>query len=421
MKFANINMKRNGLNNLGDNIQLLAINELYKKIGVSEKDIVRIDYYNLSNYDGEYVILPINYPFYGYRNKLDITMFSEKIIPVFLGISVMDGTITSEEKEYLKQYEPIGCRDEHTMREFRKSGVYSYLNGCITSTLTKVRDGYNNRTKTIFVDVDENFKQYVPDEVLKNSEFITQMVYDVKNPEEVAKKFIKKYIEEAKIIVTTRLHCALPCAALEIPVVFIKDIYSFRFTWFEKILKVYTKNEYKYIDWNPKSVEYEELKDKIISSDIKRIKDAYDKYSEILDISSNFENKELYKKGKIEHIDTTIQFIRNKWRKNDKFKYSIWGITQPANKINEYIKANYPNSELVSVIDKFKKVNFCGVDSVTPDIIEKGKNGFIFVTTASAFEESEKLFKSIGIKEYYQCCSDGVLSYKDGEEDEKNN
>ena len=67
MKYANIRMQRDGLNNLGDNIQLLAIDNLLHYMGVPKEDIVYIDYYDLATYDGEYVVLPINYPLYGYR------------------------------------------------------------------------------------------------------------------------------------------------------------------------------------------------------------------------------------------------------------------------------------------------------------------------------------------------------------------
>lgn len=409
MKFANISMARDGLNNLGDNIQLIAINELYKKMGITEDEIVRIDYYNLSNYNGEYVILPINYPFYGYRNELDITMFSERIIPVFLGISVMDGSISMAEKEYLKRFEPIGCRDEHTMREFRKSGILSYLNGCVTSTLDKRRDGFKNRTKTIFVDVDESFKKYVPQEILKDSEFITQMVYDIKNPEQTAIEFLNKYVNEAKIIVTTRLHCAVPCMAMGIPVIFIKDKYSFRFTWLNKLIKIYTKEEYDSIDWEPKTLDYENLKKRICKTDMKRIQDAYNKYSEIFELSEYFENKELYKKGLVEHIDTSIEFIRNNFKTDDSFEYSLWGVTQPANKINEYIKSNYPKSRLNLVVDKFKRVNFCGKDTVSPETLKDNHEGFVFVTSASAFNDAEELFSKLGKKDYFHCCADGVL------------
>ena len=56
MKFANISMQRSGLNNLGDNMQLLAIDNLYNYMGIDRNEIVRIDFYDLNTYSGEYVL-----------------------------------------------------------------------------------------------------------------------------------------------------------------------------------------------------------------------------------------------------------------------------------------------------------------------------------------------------------------------------
>ena len=81
--------KSNRLVNIGDYAQLLAIDNLYSYMGVKEEDIVRIEYYDLLDYDGEYVVLPINFifnnPYYGERELL----LSSRIIPVFLGINCM--------------------------------------------------------------------------------------------------------------------------------------------------------------------------------------------------------------------------------------------------------------------------------------------------------------------------------------------
>ena len=100
MKWANISIEKgythskertdNGnsdrIINIGDYAQLLAIDNLYAYMGVKEQDIVRIEYYDLLDYEGEYVILPINFiffnPYYGERELV----LSPKIIPVFLGV-----------------------------------------------------------------------------------------------------------------------------------------------------------------------------------------------------------------------------------------------------------------------------------------------------------------------------------------------
>ena len=68
MKFANIIMTREGRCTIGDDIQLLAIENLYNYMGIDYKEVVRIPFNQLSTYDGEYVVLPISFPLYGYSH-----------------------------------------------------------------------------------------------------------------------------------------------------------------------------------------------------------------------------------------------------------------------------------------------------------------------------------------------------------------
>lgn len=56
-----VNTKGERVKNIGDNIQLAAVMNLYRMMGIPEKDIVRIEYYDLFNYTGEDICLPINF------------------------------------------------------------------------------------------------------------------------------------------------------------------------------------------------------------------------------------------------------------------------------------------------------------------------------------------------------------------------
>ena len=143
MKFANI--IHNGLSigrgkriiNLGDSFEILAIDQIYEKMGIAREDIVYINFYEMKDYDGEYVVLPINFQLelelFG-KNMLQI---SDRIIPVFLGLSLPDINLKEEHIQYLKKYQPIGCRDERTMRTLRERGCDAYIGGCIVATLDR--------------------------------------------------------------------------------------------------------------------------------------------------------------------------------------------------------------------------------------------------------------------------------------------
>lgn len=126
-------------------MQLVAVENLYMEMGIDYADVVCIGLSKLSSYDGEYVVLPVSFLLYGYRDELNITMFSPKIIPVFLELSVMGGNISEEEIVYLRRFEPIGCRDYYTVKWFRERNVCAYMNGCLTAMIPNISSGMGRR------------------------------------------------------------------------------------------------------------------------------------------------------------------------------------------------------------------------------------------------------------------------------------
>ena len=94
------------ITNIGDFAQLIAIDELYHSLGIS--NIINID---LSNTEKEwekvlpYTILPINY-LYATNTMYDrLLNLSDHIIPVYLGLSIMyPAMISDEQVNYLNQY-----------------------------------------------------------------------------------------------------------------------------------------------------------------------------------------------------------------------------------------------------------------------------------------------------------------------------
>ena len=128
---------------------------------------------------------------------------------------------------YLKQHEPIGCRDLSTMEFLRSIDVKSYFSGCMTLMLKNPRLT-KPRTNTIYV-VDVKNKEYMdlfPPEIVKESSSLTHG-----HPEWAAsnlKLFSAAYnlleaYASAKLVITQRIHCALPCVALGTPVIFIQS------------------------------------------------------------------------------------------------------------------------------------------------------------------------------------------------------
>ena len=94
MKYANIRRLgyKDGINRIGigDYIQLLAIDNIYNEMNILSK-ITYLDLWDIRNYCGEKVVLPVNQllggePWFDEKGNFCI---SENIIPIFIGVSLI--------------------------------------------------------------------------------------------------------------------------------------------------------------------------------------------------------------------------------------------------------------------------------------------------------------------------------------------
>jgi len=223
------------------------------------------------------------------------------------------------------------------------------------------------------------------------------------------KKLLNRYAAEAKLVITTRLHCAWPCVGMGIPVILMKNQASFRFSALGKYLPIYTRDEFSNIDWNPKPVDVEDIKEKLLKNAADRLKGTYYKYNHMMEISQYYESGIAIKYDYVEHFSNVVEYIRNNWGKNDKFQYAVWGITHKADLVCSYLEENYPNAKFVAAFDAKRKVTFHGIDSIPIEEAEDIKDIFIFVTTAALDKIATEYFAKIGKSNYY--CSVDVESY----------
>lgn len=405
MKFGILHFKRAGIINLGDDLQILAVRNLYRHMNIPDNEIVQVEYSQLGTYDGEYIVLPICFPMHGYYDGKHITCFSDRIIPVFISLSIMNVRLSNEETAYLKKYEPIGCRDEHTLRGLRKLGIEAYLNGCITATFPR-RDKSIAGDKVYLVDLEQDIKDNIPGEIFENSEEITQL-YDngatASDAEDVMRELYEKYKKYAKLVITSRMHCAVPCAAAGIPVVLVNDYCSYRYSWLENIVHFYNSRDFKNITWeNIKAAEYEDIKEKILDFNGRRLRETFDKYSAMTDISYFWENRDR-NPYYVDSFDRAVHFIEKTWSREDSFTYSLWGMTQLMDLLYDYLSENYPNSRLANIYDiKFKGEKH-GVKIASPVEGKFAEDEFVFVCVARGCAMAEEMFGKIGKKNYFLC------------------
>tara|TARA_B100000767_G_scaffold54109_1_gene49765 strand:- start:1099 stop:3543 length:2445 start_codon:yes stop_codon:yes gene_type:complete len=210
--------------NVGDDIQTIAgINFLEKK-GIKKYSF--IDREKLSDYNGEPVTLIMN----GWYMH-DINKFppSNKITPIFISVHINNEFLIIKNINYFKKYEPIGCRDEDTANLFRKYGIKSYFSGC----LTLLFDDYKEKTGGKYL-VDINTKcNYIPNiemDTLKYTDYEI-IEHDINKNMSLTDRInmalilLNKY-QKAELVITTRLHCILPCRAFNTKSIFIHKNYK---------------------------------------------------------------------------------------------------------------------------------------------------------------------------------------------------
>lgn len=211
-----------GMHNIGDDIQSLAAAQFLPSIDC------RIPRECLNQFTArEKHLLVMNGWFCYYPENWPP---SNSIQPVFFGFHVSgapgtrDKFSSAEMVSYFKAHEPIGCRDVATSEFFRSLGVRAYYSKCLTLTFPKRTDtGQAKHGKVFVVDAPDI---PIPDALAKDAVQVTQYVppyIDAETRQSIAKQLLDLYRNQAKLVITTRLHCAMPCIAMGIPVVFFGD------------------------------------------------------------------------------------------------------------------------------------------------------------------------------------------------------
>ena len=205
--------------------------------------------------------------------------------PVFVSFHIANEKIAQKcYADYYKKYEPIGCRDQATANKLNQLGVDAYFSGCLTLTLNnpyseKERGDYvvvadahlehNNRYPPSAPDL---LKRLVPSSILDNAIYVEQEVglkYTLNYSHKTLRALeLLDLYARAKLVVTTRLHCALPCLAMGTPVIFLHKSWETdtRFEGYKDVINGYGFDAHSAdIDWeSPLPTDISHLRDRLI-------------------------------------------------------------------------------------------------------------------------------------------------------------
>lgn len=319
-----------GRTNIGDYIQALAAKQF-----IGETDIYIERDHELNVYNGKLVKMIMNGWFMDYGENFPPV---DSIKPLYVAFHInklgLPGLLSSKAIEHYKKHQPIGCRDEHTAELLRKHGVDAYFSGCLTLTLgmsyrSDEKDGnvyivdpmystfnlskrpfliaktffrllFNYRQiktitlkrrqqgltalfhNTIFYSA---YRKAFSEDVLLNAEYIEHIndvipkTYpDYQSKMDYAKMLINKYAR-AKLVITSKIHCALPCTGLETPVVYIRannesTLSTDRYGGLIDLLNV--------LEWKGDGLNLPEGFNRITLNNLPKIKNSWRQYAESL-------------------------------------------------------------------------------------------------------------------------------------------
>jgi len=241
--------------NLGDYIQSIAARQFLPRVDV------HVDRDSVAWYSGDPIKLIMN----GWWNIYEGNgIASDVITPLYVSFHIDNpDLVTQNTIDFLKTREPIGCRDDSTLAFLESRGVDAYFSGCLTLTLGQsYRVSEKERTGNIyFVDFDFQFESVSLWEQMTSrgarnrarvlrvdrmNRILSQLVLPrdrgriIRRTHEIpittscddcfriAEQYLTDYAR-AKLVVTTRIHCALPCLGMGVPVLFVKNHRSSRF------------------------------------------------------------------------------------------------------------------------------------------------------------------------------------------------
>ena len=244
--------------NVGDNIQSLAAKQFLPKVD---------EYVNrekLEEYSGDPLKMILNGWF---THNIHHWVPSDKIDPLFVSFHMNNTAapfmLSEKGIAYLKKHQPIGCRDQFTVDTLMEKGIEAYFTGCLTLTLDTYKVDDSLRGEDIYIvdplygyttnkKVVRNYKTLIRSvlsgkifelgkrkkhlDTIIDSSLLESAIYVNQEPParkytdvekfEMAEDLLRKYAK-AKLVITSRIHCALPCLAMGTPVIFINGFETF--------------------------------------------------------------------------------------------------------------------------------------------------------------------------------------------------
>ena len=245
-----------GSKNIGDYIQTKAVIDI-----IDSKKTRILDRENLDKYNDDEIKTIINGWFM--ENPKNWPP-SNKIKPLFISFhinpSVQGELLKKESLEYFKKHEPIGCRDHYTRDILLEKGINAYYSSCVTTSMERSKylkkntkpegiivigafdrlaPSINKKTvsqlivstlkyplkKIVYNLKLSKFNKHLNNQktiIQKHSQIVSNPIISHNEGLKLAEDMLEK-IASSEILITSRIHAALPALAMGLKVVFIDE------------------------------------------------------------------------------------------------------------------------------------------------------------------------------------------------------
>lgn len=146
---------------------------------------------------------------------------SPSLNPIYFGFCVGRPELMNSTWLYELDGRMVGCRDTQTVDLLLANGIEAYFSGYLTTWMGRFFYKPTRRQGVLFVDLPEAMERFVPDHIRRRAERRTAEIPDLNIPQHERFRKAAQLLDElrsAEMVVTRRLHTALPCIGFGTPV-----------------------------------------------------------------------------------------------------------------------------------------------------------------------------------------------------------
>jgi len=259
--------------NLGDDIQTLAVERLLPRVDgyVSREALDQVR---------EPAIVAMN----GFFMQSDHWPPADAVVPLFFAFHVAPGKrhvmLSPPGIDYLRRHAPIGCRDEGTVALLASHGIEAFYSRCVTLTFERRERAPADGKVFLVAGTGMDFESIIPRSLRREAIHVNQAKLRLPHfsaglRRQMAAELLAAYRDHARLVITTKIHCAMPCIAMGIPVVFLYDAAKrddYRVRLIDELVGIHYVDDSPLkgrplnplrcgqIDWSPAPAEVEPLK-----------------------------------------------------------------------------------------------------------------------------------------------------------------